>query len=736
MGRKLPLALGIHMGWGRWAYVSAALLALTAVSATAAEPKRVLLVHSFGPDFQGEDIFAGYLRTELAEKSPYPLERYEVSLEIARFGEGEQDAAFVDYLKALFAAHPPDLVVTMIGPAARFVQRHRQDLFSSTPVLFAALDARVIKHEALSARDAVVAVSTDVHGIIENILGVLPSTTTIAVVIGNSPIEKFWVRELHQVAQPFENRIHFIFLNELSLEEMLKRAAALPPGSAIFFGDFVVDGQGVPHTQEEVLSRLHAVANAPLFGQYDYQLGQGILGGPLFSVRSLSEKTAEVAANILQGVSPGDIKTPVQGLAEPEFDWRELRRWGVAEANLPPNSAVRFREQTLWEHYKWLIIAAAAVCGVQALLIATLLVNRRRLRRAHDDLQISEERMSVAAVAANLRFWVWDIPRGETWASATDWSLALWDPDKPIKFDQGLQAVHADDRDSVLRAIQRAFQGDGDYGVEFRVPLPDSTVRWIAAQGRVEFDGKGRPIRMRGVSIDITERRRAEEEVRDLNGRLLSAQEDERARLAHALHDDISQRLALVAIEVGRKEKGIGDAATKQVMRSMRNILTQLSEDVHALSYSLHPVILQDLGLIEALKTECDRFGSVEGIPISFRAEENLDEPPAAVALCLYRIAQEALRNVARHACASAIEVSLRFLDGGLQLSVRDNGVGFDPARKQARPSLGHASMRQRVSLVGGELRVGSKPGHGTTVQAWAPLNKEAHREPSAGVAG
>ena len=171
-------------------------------------------------------------------------------------------------------------------------------------------------------------------------------------------------------------------------------------------------------------------------------------------------------------------------------------------------------------------------------------------------------------------------------------------------------------------------------------------------------------------------------------------------------------------------------------MRSMRRDVAQISEDVHALCYALHPAILQDLGLIEALRAECERFGSVEGIPVNFTAEENLDEPPRPVALCLYRIAQEALRNVARHAGASAIEVGLRFVDGGLELSVRDNGVGFDPARKQARPSLGHASMRQRTSLVGGELRLDSKPGHGTTVQAWAPLNKEAHRESSASVAG
>jgi signal transduction histidine kinase len=403
---------------------------------------------------------------------------------------------------------------------------------------------------------------------------------------------------------------------------------------------------------------------------------------------------------------------------------------------LPTNGIVRFREPTLWERYKWVIAAAAALCGAESILIVALLINRRRLRRAHDDLQTSEERMSLAAAAANLRFWVWDIPRDETWASATDWSLPLWDPAKPIKFDQGLRAVHVEDRDLVRQAILGAFHSDGDYKVECRIPLPDSAIRWIAARGRVEFDGKGQPIRIRGLSIDITERRRAEEEARELSGRLISAQEDERARLARALHDDITQRLALLAIEAGRSERGLADTTAKQAMRSMRGDLAQISEDVHALSYALHPAILEDLGLIEALKAECDRFSALERISVLFRQEQNLDEPPRPVALCLYRIAQELLRNVACHASASAIEVDLRAVDPGLQLSLRDDGVGFDPTRRQARPSLGHASMRQRLSLLGGELRIDSAPGRGTTILAWVPLNRKVQRESATSVAG
>ena len=159
-------------------------------------------------------------------------------------------------------------------------------------------------------------------------------------------------------------------------------------------------------------------------------------------------------------------------------------------------------------------------------------------------------------------------------------------------------------------------------------------------------------------------------------------------------------------------------------IRSIRRDLVQLSEDVHALSYALHPAILEDLGLIEALKAECARFGAVDGIPTSFRAAGDIEEPTRAVSLCLYRVAQEALRNVARHSSASSVEVELRALTGKLELAVQDNGVGFDPTRKQARPSLGLAGMRQRLSLVGGELLIDSAPGGGTSIVARAPLKR------------
>jgi len=148
----------------------------------------------------------------------------------------------------------------------------------------------------------------------------------------------------------------------------------------------------------------------------------------------------------------------------------------------------------------------------------------------------------------------------------------------------------------------------------------------------------------------------------------------------------------------------------------------RLSEDIHALSYRLHPSVLEDLGLAEALKTEIERVERQESILVTAKLGEIPEPVPHEVSLCVFRVAQEALRNVARHAKARTAEISVRVLDGGLELAVRDDGAGFEPLLDGNRRSLGLTSMRERVHLLHGELDIESAPGRGTTVVAWVPL--------------
>ena len=276
--------------------------------------------------------------------------------------------------------------------------------------------------------------------------------------------------------------------------------------------------------------------------------------------------------------------------------------------------------------------------------------------------------------------------------------------------------------------------------VEFRVPTVLEQYRWhiIAAAALCAMQSifiLVLLVHRRRLYRSNVERQRAEEAAQVLSGRLINAQEEERSRLARELHDDVTQRLALLAIEAGREERTLPKAGGGDAMRAMREQLVRLSEDVHALSHQLHPAILEDLGLSEALKSECKRFSETGSIPVELDVQEVSQGLHRDVSLCLFRITQEALRNVARHAHALQARVSLHRLDGGIQLVVQDDGIGFDAAQTQRGPHLGHASMRQRIQLLDGKLVVDGFPGSGTTVSAWVPL-KEVDHESSARALG
>jgi PAS domain S-box-containing protein len=357
-------------------------------------------------------------------------------------------------------------------------------------------------------------------------------------------------------------------------------------------------------------------------------------------------------------------------------------------------------------------------------LVAQIFANALARERAERVLRESEERTTLATDAANLGTWGWDIDRDNIWGSKRWRHLFGFASGDIISYERIIQRIHPEDRNVVEQKVRLCLVYGSDYRGEFRTILPDGTQRWILSHGRVYPDKSGKPARMLGTSIDITGRKQAEAEVRDLSGRLIRAHEEERARLARELHDDVTQRLARLAIDAGRAEGGANGISPAETMRSIRDGLVRLSEDVHILAYRLHPAVLEDLGLAEALKAECERFSRREAVPAHVTLRELPPDVPKEMALCLFRVTQEALRNAALHARARTVKVSLRTLEGGLELAVRDDGAGFVPALQRERPSLGLASMRERVRLLEGELDIESAPGHGTTILVWVPLKR------------
>ncbi len=362
--------------------VALLLLSSACSAAVAADSKRVMLLHSFGRDFKPWSDYANAIRTELELQSPWPLDITDHSLVTARSDDENPEMPFVEYLRALFAKRPLDLIVSIGAPAASFVQRHRHHLFASTPMVLTAVEQRRVRYSTLTANDAVVAVWINYLAAMKNILQVLPDTERVTVVVGTSPIEKFWREEIEKEAKPLADRVAFAWTDHLSFNDLLKHAATLPPRSAIFWELMIVDAAGVVHDGDTGLTKLHAVANAPIFSYDDSFFGRELVGGPMLSVLEGSRQTAAVAIRILGGEKAGDINPPVVEFAKPKFDWREMQRWGISESRLPPGSEVHFRSPTMWEQYRLHILAAFAAFLVQGALIAWLVYEHWRRHNA------------------------------------------------------------------------------------------------------------------------------------------------------------------------------------------------------------------------------------------------------------------------------------------------------------------------------------------------------------------
>jgi PAS domain S-box-containing protein len=276
--------------------------------------------------------------------------------------------------------------------------------------------------------------------------------------------------------------------------------------------------------------------------------------------------------------------------------------------------------------------------------------------------------------------------------------------------------------------------GHGEVEIRFRHFKTGAAI-WMLFNVFSISDSCGTNVGWATVSINVTERKQSEralqqsrQELRALAGRLIDAQEEERKRISRELHDDINQKLALLAFDTGSLVLAPPPSAdrTREKFRDLQTRVVQLSEDVRQISHRLHPSILEDLGLTAALRELCEEFSAREGIEVVFEQEAVPQALPVDVASCLYRVSQEALHNVLKHARANRVRLKVSGSPEGIRLCIHDTGVGFDSESVSSRHGLGIVSMKERVRLVQGKFSIHSQPGQGTTIEISVPLSKEA----------
>ena len=356
------------------------LLTLIALSASAAPPKRVLVLDSFGRDVAPFSVAVSAFRTTLARELGQPVDIYEVPLDLARFADLGFEESLVDFLEHRFAGSPIDLVVPVGTPAVRFTAHYRHRLFEKTPVVYMGAEPRRMPPDALKTNATLVTQKVDLPGMIEDILQLQPDTTNIVAVFGVSSLDQFWAGEFRREWGAFTNRLGITWLDTLSLQQIQERVRKLPPRSFIVVPMLVLDADRVPYDGHKAFEAIHAAAGAPVFGCYASQIGRGAIGGRLYQDNRVGALAAKVAIRILRGERAEDIPPVILGHSLPTYDWRELIRWGIRPDRLPAGSVIEFREPSPWELYRWHIVGVVAFLCLQTAMIVGLLVSRARRR--------------------------------------------------------------------------------------------------------------------------------------------------------------------------------------------------------------------------------------------------------------------------------------------------------------------------------------------------------------------
>jgi PAS domain S-box-containing protein len=346
-------------------------------------------------------------------------------------------------------------------------------------------------------------------------------------------------------------------------------------------------------------------------------------------------------------------------------------------------------------------------------------------------LRASEERLRLAQKVARIGTFERNIRTGvNTWTAEMESMYGL----PPGGFGQTRAAfenlVHPDDRAEVIKLVEEALKTRQPTSGEWRVIWPDGSVHWIAGRWQVLMDESGEPSRVVGVDMDITERKLAEEALSNMTRNLVEAQEQERARIARELHDDVNQRLALLTIELEQLRDE--PSRVRRGLQELKERITSISTDIHAVAHDLHSSKLEYLGVAAGMKSWCREFAERRKLEVDCRHGVR-SALPNEIGLCLFRVLQQALDNAAKHSGVSRIEVQLQEECGEVHLIVSDSGRGFDVEAVKQGKGLGLTSMRERVRLVNGTIAIDSKPRSGTTIHVRVPLSLEQDSQRAAG---
>jgi len=689
--------------------------------------RRVLVFYEVGPNYPAIALIDQGISDAL-RNSPYQIELYREYLDTALFPDPATQREFSQWYSRKYRDRKPDLII-VVGPSAlEFMLVAHEAFFRDVPVVFCTSTEAVADRARLDSHFTGVWDDLKPIETLEAALRLKPDTKHVFVVGGASPYDRSVEASVRESLHNYESKLDFEYLTDLTMPQFLDRVRHLPEHSVVLYLSILRDAAGTQFIDATEAGPMVAqAANAPIFTFADTNLGHGEAGGDVIKWADEGKVAGATALRILRGEKPHDI--PIARTVNVYmFDWRALKRWGMREGALPPGSIVINRQPGFWELYGSYILVGIVVVLAQAVAILGLLWQRARRRKTEAELRGSEQKFSKSFRQGPLAI-----------------SISSTDQDRYLEVNETFEELTGWKRDEVVgrshseigiwvdhnrrSAFLKQLLAEGNVrNLEMKIRRKDGQIRTkLGSAELIDVDGENCCL---SVWADITERKQAEEALASVSHKLIEAQEKERTRIARELHDDINQRIALLAIELEHFQKGNSslDGEGRRRMTDLRQRTTEISIEVQAISHRLHSSKLEILGLASACRSFCREVAEQHKVTVDFAAEGVPSEVPQDLSLCMFRILQESLNNAIKHSGAQHFEVRLRGVSDEIELTVRDSGMGFDAPAALSGHGLGLISMRERASLVKGTISITSKPMAGTEITLRVPIavNRES----------
>ena len=652
---------------------------------------------------------------------PEPVNFYYTYLDDPQSEENPTWESIAETVHRKYAGIKMDVVIASVTPSLRFAVKYRDKVFPGVPIVFLAVNKRELDGQKIWPGVTGVTNPLGFRETIDLVLRLQPDTKAIAVVAGLTQWDSYWLAPLHSELARYQDKVKEIDLVGTPNRQMLERVTSLPPHTVVMFQ---TSPQFSDRPDFEVWDLLSEIAQRlPTYSVWPRFCVNGCIGGAFEDPVEEWTQSADLAVRVLSGERIENIPILYNSDLRVTVDWRQLQRWHIPESALPPGSLILNREPTLWQRGRKYFLFGIAVIVLQGLLIFGLLWQRARKRKAEAVLNESEKRFRVMADTTPSLIWMCDEEGKVTYLN--DQRVAFTGSGPGAGYGDNWTAyIHADDLKNEQDALAAALKNHQRFSKEYRLRRHDGVYRWMFDIASPRVNGDGSFAGFIGSAIDITDQKLDQEALQTVGGRLLEAQDEERKRIARELHDDISQKLALLSMELAHANRSANGSveATKERLDDIRQHCSEIAKDIQSLSHQLHYSKLDYLGLVAALKGFCREFAKQYDVSVDLKDENVPRQLPKQISLCLFRVTQEALHNAVKYSGMQEYTVKLSATADEVQLVVSDSGSGFDVAEATRNQGLGLVSMQERVHLLNGRFHVESRPGEGTIVIASVPL--------------